>query len=131
MIVYIQVFNKLIRRYKYLEKTFEEEIKKVTIISDVFYCGGCCLACEKYTTAWCQCSSVWFCCGPNRLIYSMFSYFLFLFFLCIVHISYPCIAASLPEGLHRVRADQTSHVNRHPVGQRHTAAAYPHQPLQW
>lgn len=49
--VYIQVFNKLIRRYKYLEKTFEEEIKKVTIISNVFYCGGCCLACEKYTTA--------------------------------------------------------------------------------
>lgn len=25
-----QVFNKLIRRYKYLEKGFEEEIKKVT-----------------------------------------------------------------------------------------------------
>jgi len=42
--VYIQVFNKLIRRYKYLEKTFEEEIKKVTIISDVSYCRGCCFA---------------------------------------------------------------------------------------
>lgn len=25
-----QVFNKLIRRYKYLEKGFEEEIKKVS-----------------------------------------------------------------------------------------------------
>lgn len=25
----LQVFNKLIRRYKYLEKGFEEEIKKV------------------------------------------------------------------------------------------------------
>lgn len=48
--VYIQVFNKLIRRYKYLEKTFEEEIKKVTIVSNAFYCGGC-LACEKCTTA--------------------------------------------------------------------------------
>lgn len=27
--VYMQVLNKLIRRYKYLEKAFEEEIKKV------------------------------------------------------------------------------------------------------
>lgn len=26
-----QVFNKLIRRYKYLEKGFEEEIKKVSV----------------------------------------------------------------------------------------------------
>ena len=31
-----QVFNKLIRRYKYLEKGFEEEIKKV------------CLFCEQH-----------------------------------------------------------------------------------
>uniref|UniRef100_A0A452I0K8 5MP1/2-like HEAT domain-containing protein n=1 Tax=Gopherus agassizii TaxID=38772 RepID=A0A452I0K8_9SAUR len=28
---YAQVFNKLIRRYKYLEKAFEEEIKKVMV----------------------------------------------------------------------------------------------------
>lgn len=47
--VYIQVFNKLIRRYKYLEKTFEEEIKKVTIVNNAIYCGEC-LACKKYTT---------------------------------------------------------------------------------
>ncbi len=34
--VYIQVFNKLIRRYKYLEKAFEEEIKKVTNVHIMF-----------------------------------------------------------------------------------------------
>ncbi len=34
--VYIQVFNKLIRRYKYLEKAFEEEIKKVTKLHIMF-----------------------------------------------------------------------------------------------
>lgn len=33
-IVSQQVFNKLIRRYKYLEKGFEEEIKKVSFQSD-------------------------------------------------------------------------------------------------
>lgn len=32
-IVSQQVFNKLIRRYKYLEKGFEEEIKKVSFLS--------------------------------------------------------------------------------------------------
>lgn len=32
-IVSQQVFNKLIRRYKYLEKGFEEEIKKVSFPS--------------------------------------------------------------------------------------------------
>lgn len=30
-----QVFNKLIRRYKYLEKGFEEEIKKVRHFSEI------------------------------------------------------------------------------------------------
>lgn len=30
--VSLQVFNKLIRRYKYLEKGFEEEIKKVCLL---------------------------------------------------------------------------------------------------
>lgn len=33
-IVSQQVFNKLIRRYKYLEKGFEEEIKKVSFQSE-------------------------------------------------------------------------------------------------
>ncbi|KTG31913.1 hypothetical protein cypCar_00050098, partial [Cyprinus carpio] len=36
MIVYIQVFNKLIRRYKYLEKAFEEEIKKLLLFLKAF-----------------------------------------------------------------------------------------------
>lgn len=31
----LKVFNKLIRRYKYLEKGFEEEIKKVSVLSDM------------------------------------------------------------------------------------------------
>lgn len=31
--VYLQVFNKLIRRYKYLEKAFEDEIKKVMLMA--------------------------------------------------------------------------------------------------
>uniref|UniRef100_A0A673G3Q9 eIF5-mimic protein 1 n=1 Tax=Sinocyclocheilus rhinocerous TaxID=307959 RepID=A0A673G3Q9_9TELE len=34
--VYIQVFNKLIRRYKYLEKAFEEEIKKLLLFLKAF-----------------------------------------------------------------------------------------------
>ncbi|ROK35761.1 Histone-binding protein RBBP4 [Anabarilius grahami] len=33
---YAQVFNKLIRRYKYLEKTFEEEIKKLLLFLKAF-----------------------------------------------------------------------------------------------
>lgn len=33
--IFFQVFNKLIRRYKYLEKGFEEEIKKVCKMKNV------------------------------------------------------------------------------------------------
>ena len=32
----LQVFNKLIRRYKYLEKGFEEEIKRVRVLCKAF-----------------------------------------------------------------------------------------------
>ena len=35
-----QVFNKLIRRYKYLEKDFEEEIKKVCLMHLCREMGG-------------------------------------------------------------------------------------------
>ena len=33
----LQVFNKLIRRYKYLEKGFQEEIKKVCLYMNTQY----------------------------------------------------------------------------------------------
>nr|XP_023420848.1 LOW QUALITY PROTEIN: basic leucine zipper and W2 domain-containing protein 2 [Cavia porcellus] len=39
---YAQVFNKLIRRYKYLEKAFEDEMKKVT-----FKCNSCLFKMQK------------------------------------------------------------------------------------
>lgn len=94
-ILFEQVFYKLIRRYKYLEKAFEDDLRKASLALFLVFFSHACSPCRLYL-----------------LVYDLRSTF-DLIFLRDLNLNYVCLAdPSFPKRIQGRGAPQASHRNR-------------------